>query len=145
RPRAPRSAAPRFPAARTRPPPRPGEPSRCTRADPAGRAGVLTLRTWIATGYGTRFGRGTGTISTAPARVYYKLLGHLVQRRSEALHRAVHVGELVQAEQPDAEGGEVFSLAALQRHTGRHLHTGAGEGRPGADLRVVGVGDHHCG
>src|SRR5699024_9833742 len=71
-----------------RTPPRPREPSRCTSADPAGRAGgpgrragpagragVLVLRTWIATGYGTRFGRGTETLATAPARVYYKLLG----------------------------------------------------------------------
>src|SRR6218665_21442 len=69
----------------------------------------------------------------------------VLQRRREAGHAALGRVQLVQAEQADAEGLEVRTLIALQRHAGGALHAFGQEGLAGVQAVVRGVADHHAG
>ena len=63
----------------------------------------------------------------------------------EPLHGAVDVGELVEAEEPHPEGGEVVALAAHQRYAGGDLEAPLLELRAAPDLGIVRERHHDAG
>mmetsp|Transcript_5226 Transcript_5226/g.17240 ORF Transcript_5226/g.17240 Transcript_5226/m.17240 type:complete len:445 (+) Transcript_5226:893-2227(+) len=65
-----------------------------------------------------------------------------VERALKVLHGGGGVGELVDAEEADAKGLRVFTLAELERDARRDLRAGGEE--LGEDRRVVGVDDNHA-
>ena len=60
-------------------------------------------------------------------------------------YRAVHVGELVEAEESDPEGGEVITFTAHQGYSGSHLETTLLELRAAADLGIIREGHYDAG
>ena len=56
---------------------------------------------------------------------------------------AIYISELVEAEEPYPEGGEVVSFTAHQGYAGGHLDTTLLELRAAADLGIIGEGHHH--
>ena len=62
-------------------------------------------------------------------------------RRAQVRHRAVNIGQFVEAKQADSERTEIIAFIALQRHTGRDLQTERDKLLAGLHIRVVGVTD----
>src|SRR5690606_4044914 len=64
---------------------------------------------------------------------------HPIEGVGQPRHRAIDVGELVQAEKPDAKCPIVVGLAASERDSGRDLHPGLREARD--HVGVLGIRD----
>ena len=57
---------------------------------------------------------------------------------------AIYISELVEAEEPYPESGEVVSFTAHQGYAGGHLDATLLELRTAADLGIIGEGHHHA-